>query len=80
MEQKLIFKTNMAIPLFIMQLVMMIHLYPEFYLKMVLIRAGSIPKLFDFDFMIGAIFDFDFGRFWQIFKSSQLRNWFFLAF
>ena len=29
--------------------------------------AGSIPKLFDSDFIIGTIFDFDYGRFWQIF-------------
>ena len=33
----------------------------------VLISAGSIPKLFDSDFIIGTIFDFDYGRFWQIF-------------
>ena len=49
--------------------------------------AGSIPKLFDSDFIIGTIFDFDYGRFWQIFmdrfffdfdpeKLSQNRRFF----
>ena len=37
-------------------------------------RAGSIPKLLDFDFMIGAIFDFDFGRFWQIFEARFFHD------
>ena len=37
-------------------------------------RAGSIPKLFDFDFIIGTIFDFDFGRFWQIFKERFFHD------
>ena len=38
------------------------------------IRAGSIPKLFDFDSMIWTIFDFDFGRFWQIFKERFFHD------
>ena len=37
-------------------------------------RAGSIPKLFDFDSIIGTIFDFDFGRFWQIFKERFFHD------
>ena len=32
---------------------------------MVDIRAGSIPKYTDFDFLKPMIFDFDFGRFHQ---------------
>ena len=37
-------------------------------------RAGSIPKLLDFDFMIEAIFDFDFCRFWKIFKARFFHD------
>ena len=44
------------------------------FLNLVAIRAGSIPKSFDFDFIIGTIFDFDFGRFWQIFKERFFHD------
>ena len=40
--------------------------YQLLHAKMLPSSAGSIPKLFDSDFIIGTIFDFDYGRFWQI--------------
>ena len=44
------------------------------FCKLIKSRAGSIPKSFDFDFIIATIFDFDFGRFWQIFKERFFHD------